>query len=144
MPHVLVSLGRRSSKASAHSEGSVRRYLGKCTEMVSKCHRTTERIQQFWTPAPCAIAPLKIVLWLKCIFSARTESSLGLVCAECPHDCDSGGELERELDLDYSRWATTPTRPTNLLLESKQFDKCQRVIAKWFEANCSSLGRAFH
>ena len=35
----------------------------------------------------------------------RTESSLGLVCKDCPHESDSGNELdlERELDLDYSR-----------------------------------------
>ena len=44
--------------------------------------------------------PLKTKVHFLCV---AAESSLGLVCKECPHDSDSAGELERELDLDYSR-----------------------------------------
>ena len=66
---------------------------------------------------------------LKCIFSV-SESSIGLVCADCPHYSEtlSDGE-ERELDLDYSsRPGSGPVRP----ITAMSHDTLRRVSSMLF------------
>ena len=67
---------------------------------------------------------------LKCIFYSGSESSIGLVCADCPHYSEtlSDGE-ERELDLDYSsRPGSGPVRP----ITAMSHDTLRRVSSMLF------------
>ena len=81
------------------------------------CHRTTERILATLNCTRVRFVHNPRHHRLKCIFSVATESSLGLACADCPHDSCTD-ELERELDLDYSRWAQQT--PSTLLFTSNK------------------------
>ena len=68
-------------------------------------------------------------LKLKCIFFVA-ESSIGLVCADCPHYSETLSDAEeRELDLDYSsRPGSGPVRP----LTAMSHDTLRRVSSMLF------------